>query len=130
VGATGHRILNQVFGAAAVLKQAYNPDSFFPIHRDDFWKPFLPEYAQECADACRGAYTLHLWNNIVVEMGIWKELAPPEGSFLWTCLRERGLLHLFRHTYPADVIRHLVTNWKFRKSGANAEVVNLAGKCS
>jgi hypothetical protein len=125
-GATGPRLLNQVFGATAVLKQAHPPSSFFPIHYDAFWKPFLPECAQECADACRDAYTLHLWNNIVVQMGVWKELAPPEGSFLWTCLRDRGLLHLFRDTYPAEVMRNMVVNWKFRKSGADIGVVKLA----
>ncbi len=125
-GATGPRLLNQVLGATAVLKQAHPPNRFFPIHYDDFWKPFLPECARECADACRDAYTLHLWNNIVVRMGVWKELAPPEGSFLWTCLRERGLLHLFRDTYPAEVMRHMVTNWKFRKNGADIGVVKLA----
>ena len=125
-GATGPRLLNQVFGATVVLKQAHPPSSFFPIHYDAFWKPFLPECAPECADACRDAYTLHLWNNIVVRMGIWKELAPPEGSFLWTCLRDRGLLHLFRDTYPAEVMRNMVVNWKFRKSGADIGVVKLA----
>ncbi|HJS83900.1 MAG TPA: hypothetical protein VJ779_00380 [Acetobacteraceae bacterium] len=125
-GATGPRLLNQVLGATAVLKQAHPPNRFFPIHYNDFWKPFLPECAPECAEACRDAYTLHLWNNIVVRMGVWKELAPPEGSFLWMCLRERGLLHLFRDTYPAEVMRHMVTNWKFRKSGADIGVVQVA----
>jgi len=125
-GATGPRLLTQVLGAAAVLKQTHPPGRFFPVHYDDFWKPFLPECAQECADACRDAYTLHLWNHRVVRMGVWKEVAPPEGSFLWTCLRDRGLLPLFRHTYPADVMRHLVENWKFRKSGADVGLTNLA----
>lgn len=125
-GATGPRLLNQVFGATAVLEQAHAPNNFFPVYYDDFWKPFLPECAEECTDASRGAYTLHLWNNVVVKMGVWKELAPPEGSFLWTCLRDRGLLYLFRDTYPADVMRCMVTNWKFRKNGADIGVVKLA----
>jgi hypothetical protein len=125
-GATGPRLLNQVFGATAVLQQAHAPNSFFPIHYDEFWKPFLPECARECADASRSAYTLHLWNNIVVRLGVWKELAPPEGSFLWICLRDRGLLHLFRDTYPVDVMRHMVANWQFRKNGADIGVVKLA----
>lgn len=125
-GATGSRLLNRVFGPMAVLEQAHAPTDFFPIHFDDFWKPFLPECAEECADASRTAYTLHLWNNIVVRMGVWKELAPPEGSFLWACLRDRGLLYFFRDTYPVDVMRHMVTNWKLRKNGADIGMLKLA----
>jgi hypothetical protein len=120
-GATGPRLLTKVMGTAAVFDQAHPPKSFFPIHShyDEFWKPFLPEYTPECVEATRDAYTLHLWNNIVVQMGVWKELAPPEGSFLWNCLHDRGVLGLFRHTYPADVMRQMVANWRFRKNGAD-----------
>jgi hypothetical protein len=125
-GATGPTLLTQVMWAAAIFDQAHPPKSFFPIHYDDFWKPFLPECTPECLEATRDAYTLHLWNNILVRMSIWKELAPPEGSFLWNCLHDRGVLQLFRHTYPADVMRQMVANWKFRKNGADLSMPKLA----
>ena len=125
-GATGPRLLTHVMGGTAIFEQAHPPSSFFPIHYDDFWKPFLPECRPECVEAARGSYTLHLWNNIVVRMGVWKELAPPEGSFLWDCLRDRGLLSLFRDTYPAEVMRRMVETWHFRKNGADIGIVKLA----
>lgn len=123
-GATGPRLLTQVMGSA-IFEQAHPPRYFFPIHYDDFWKPFLPECTPECMAAARDAYTLHLWNNIVVRMGFWKELAPPEGSFIWNCLHDRGLLPLFRDTYPAEVMHRMVETWQFRKNGADIGIVKL-----
>jgi hypothetical protein len=125
-GATGPRLLNQVLGSETVLRQAQSADRFFPVHYDDFTKPLLPEHADACEALCEGAVTLHLWNNIIVRLGYWKELAPPEDSFLWLKLREFGLLSLFRDTYPADVMRNMVTNWMLRKSGGDIGALKLA----
>jgi hypothetical protein len=124
-GATGPRLLRQVVGTTALFEQAHPPSNFFPIDHLDFWKPFLPEYTPECFERTRKAYTLHLWNNILVRMGVWKELAPPEGSFLWDCLYDSGLLSLFRNTYPAEVIRRMVETWHFRKNGADIGILQV-----
>jgi hypothetical protein len=124
-GATGPRLLNQVLGAATVLQQADPEHSYFPIHYDDFYKPLLPSAAEECEALCDQAYTLHLWNNIVVRLGYWKEMAPPAGSFLWKQLHRLGLLHVFRDTYPAEIMENMVTNWLLRKSGGDIGVVKL-----
>ena len=125
-GATGPRLLSQVIGKRAMLEQAHAPDVFFPIHYDDFYKPLLVECREECERSCASAYTLHLWNNIVVRLGYWKELAPPEGSFLWARLEALGLLGYFRETYPAKVMSQLVTNWLYRKSGGDIGVLGVA----
>ncbi len=125
-GATGPRLLNQVLGADTILRQARPANAFFPVHYDDFTKPLLPEMAAECEALCAGAHTLHLWNNIIVRLGYWKELAPPEGSFLFNRLQAHDLLGLFRDVYPAAVMRNMVTNWHFRKSGGDIGAVKLA----
>ena len=124
-GATGPRLLNQVLGLSSMLDRAYGPEVFYPVHYDLFWKPLLPEYLDECVALSRDAFTLHLWNNIVVRLGYWKEMAPPEGSFLYSAFREAGVLPLFKETYPAEVIRHMVTNWLFRKSGGDIGVLKV-----
>ncbi len=125
-GATGPRLLGQVIGKRAMLEQAHEPAQFFPIHYDDFTKPFLAEHRDECERACEHAYTLHLWNNIVVRLGYWKELAPPEGSFLWSRLKALDLLGYFRDTYPASVMSQLVANWQYRKTGADVGALGVA----
>jgi hypothetical protein len=124
-GATGPRLLNQVLGATAILQQARPEHCFFPVHYDDFYKPLLPDMADECEALCAESQTLHLWNNIVVRLGYWKELAPPAGSFLWRRLQHMGLLSLFRDTYPEEVMQNMVTNWLLRKSGGDIGVVKL-----
>lgn len=124
-GATGPRLLSQVLGKQTILQEAHAPEVFFPIHYDDFWKPFLPACREECEQRCGTAFSLHLWNNIVVNLGVWKELAPPEGSFLWARLQERDLLPLFQGTYPAGVMQNMVTNWLYRKSGGDIGVLKL-----
>ena len=125
-GATGPRLLTKVFGTNNVIARAAPPEIFFPIHYDDFCLPLLPEAADQCADLCHRASTLHLWNNLVVSLGYWKDLAPPKDSYLWRELRRLELLHLFKDTYPAEVMRAMVTNWRFRKSGADIGVLKLA----
>ena len=124
-GATGPRLLTRVFGAD-ILRTAAPPEVYFPIHYDQFWKPFLPEAADECEALCARAVTNHLWNNIVVAMGVWKELAPPEGSFLHRRLAEQGSLGLFRDVYPAAVMRRMVENWRLRKTGGDIGILALS----
>jgi hypothetical protein len=74
-GQTGPRLLTSVFGAD-VMARSYGPEQFFPIHYDEFWKVFLPEYQAECAALCEKAYTLHLWNNIVTKVGVCRPRDP------------------------------------------------------
>jgi hypothetical protein len=125
-GATGPRLLTQVIGRTVVLQHAHAPETFFPVHYDEFWKPFLPAYREECERYCSTACTMHLWNNIVVNLGVWKELAPPEGSFLWAQLQHKGLLGLFRDVYPEQIMQNMVTNWLYRKSGGDIGALRLA----
>ena len=82
-------------------------------------KAFLPEYADECAELCRNSHTMHLWNNIVVDLGIWKDFMPPKGSFLSNRFCADGSDGYFRDTYPEDVMRSMVQNWRGRFSGAD-----------
>ncbi len=125
-GATGPRLLTQILGRETVMREARPAGLFFPIHYDDFWKPFLPDYRAECEQRCARAFSLHLWNNLVVSLGIWKDIAPPEGSFLHDRLQKLGLLSLFRDVYPATVMANLVENWRFRKSGGDIGILKVA----
>ena len=117
-GDTGPRLLTKVFGSG-ISAEAFAPEVFFPLHFKFFWKAFLPEYADECAELCRNSYTMHLWNNIVVDLGIWKDFMPPKGSFLSNRFCADGSDGYFRDTYPEDVMRSMVQNWRGRFSGAD-----------
>jgi hypothetical protein len=45
---------------------------------------------------------------------------------MWKQLQAMDLLGLFKDTYPVEVMRAMVTNWRFRKSGGDIGVVKLA----
>lgn len=124
-GATGPVLLTELYKGSAFFEEAFEPKYFYPVLYDVFWKVFLPEERDACAELCREAYTLHLWNNIVVELGFWKHIAPPEGSFLHEKLAEAGVLDLFEGTYPAPVMRRMIENWRLRYTGGDVGIGNL-----
>jgi hypothetical protein len=117
-GETGPRLLTQVFGGR-VAREARGKERFFPIHYDEFWKVFVPEHFDTCAALCRGSYTLHLWNNIVDRLGFWKDLLPPEGSFLHHVFTADGSAGYFPATFPKSNMRQLIENWQGRQSGSS-----------
>lgn len=125
-GETGPKLMTAVFGKTQAFQDAFPPQTFYPILYDVFWKVFLPEHRDECAEMCRDAYTLHLWNNIVVQLGVWKAMAPPQGSYLYELFAENDSLGFFQGVYPAAVMRRMVENWSNRFSGADVGLGNLA----
>lgn len=124
-GETGPDLLTKVFGSA-IVAQALGPELFFPIHYNDFWKVFLPEYYDECEELCSRGFSLHLWNNIITKAGIWKDVLPPQGSYLERCFVENGVADLFVGTYPATAMQHIIDNYRMRMSGSLKDVTRLA----
>lgn len=124
-GETGPMLLSSLYKGSPAFAEAFEPKYFYPVLYDIFWKVFLPEERDSCAELCRDAYTLHLWNNIVVQLGVWKNIAPPEGSFLHEKLADAGHLDLFEAAYPAAIMRRMVENWRLRHTGGDVGVGNL-----
>ena len=124
-GETGPQLLTTIYSQSSFTKDAFQPPFFYPILYDVFWKVYLPEEREACEKLCSQAFTLHLWNNIVVKLGVWKKLAPPEGSFLHALFDEVGLLNQFEGTYPADVLRRMIDNFRFRETGGDVAIGNL-----
>lgn len=123
-GSTGPALVTKIFGDSAV-NEAEPLERFYPIHWNKWWQVFLPEKYDWCVDECRHTDALHLWNSIVERAGYWKDLAPPEGSFLHQCLRDRGLLDNFTDTCPASVMRRLADADVKLKTGAHYQFKEL-----
>ncbi|MBN3803122.1 hypothetical protein GXB81_08655 [Paraburkholderia sp. Ac-20336] len=105
-GDTGPRLLTAVYGVKAGLPESL----FYPVHFDDYYKPFLPRHFEECAALCSDAYTLHLWNNRVVKMALFKRIGPPAGSFLHHVFEQSGANRRFGEFYPANVMQTMIDN--------------------
>ena len=124
-GETGPLLLTKEFGRKVLLSSAFEADRFYAIDHDDFWKVFLPEFADECESRTYRAWGVHLWNNIVDTLGYWKRIAPPVGSYLHNALAADDLLDPFLRTYPASVMKQMVSNFRLRKTGEDLGIKQL-----
>ncbi len=117
-GETGPRLLTSVLGDR-MAREAQRKELFFPIHYSEFWKMFDPEHFAACEKLCKEAFTLHLWNSIVEKFGFWKNLLPPEGSFLHHLFTADGSAACFAATFPSANMRQLISNWQSRQTGSS-----------
>lgn len=112
-GETGPRLLTAVYGLAEGLPESV----LYPVHFDAFWKVFLPSHRDECETLCADATTLHLWNNLVVKMGVFKKIGPPRGSFLHAMFEQCRSNDLFVEFYPESVMKVMVHNAVIKLGG-------------
>ncbi|ACB23176.1 hypothetical protein Mrad2831_1169 [Methylobacterium radiotolerans JCM 2831] len=125
-GETGPRLLTEIFGEQSIRKVAHPPNDFFPISHNDFWRVFLPSERDWCESRCKESFSVHLWNNIVDRLGIWKRIAPPAGSWLAARYEADGTAGMFDASYPPEVMRRMIDNWILRKSGDDLGIKSVA----
>ena len=94
-----------------------DPKEFMPVQYDEYYKLLLPEFAEECAERCRNAKTVHLYNNILDKIGVCKILLPPEGSYLHYLFSAQKQVDGFSGVYPVSTMRALIENWRMRFTG-------------
>ncbi|MBB2202540.1 hypothetical protein HLH28_13325 [Gluconacetobacter tumulisoli] len=116
-GETGPLLLTRLLPGKENRPRLSRQDMFYPISHSDIYKVLLPEFRDECSEKCMNAITVHLFNNILVRLGYWKDVAPPMGSFLYEHLAACNALGYFAATYPEDVMRHVIENFRFRLNG-------------
>jgi hypothetical protein len=90
---------------------------FMPIPFKEHYKLLLPEFAEECAEKCRNAKTVHVYNTILGRIGVCKILLPPEGSYLHYLFTSQKQADGFCGVYPVSVIRTLIENWRMLFTG-------------
>jgi hypothetical protein len=125
-GETGPKLLTEIFGEQSILKVAHPPHDFFPIGHDDFWRVFLPSERDWCEARCKESFAVHLWNNIVDRLGVWKRIAPPAGSWLASRYEADGTAGMFDASYPPEVMQRMIDNWILRKSGDDLGIKSIA----
>ena len=125
--AAGQRILKKIFHKELAAGGGFfkRPEKFMPIHHDEYYKLLLPECAEECVQSCEEATTIHLYNNILDKIGVYKNLLPPEGSYLNHLFTSHGHGSHFIGTYPASVMRNLIEGWRMRLSGESLGIKNV-----
>lgn len=78
----GPGLLTRVLTRLNMQGVALPPQAFYPV---SYLAPLLalhPDKTEEMDRLCQGAYTYHLWNEILRRLAIPKNILPPEGSWL------------------------------------------------
>ena len=78
----GPSLLTRVLTRLNLQSVAQPPQAFYPV---SYLAPLLalhPDKIAEIQRLCQGAYTYHLWNEILRRLAIPKNILPPEGSWL------------------------------------------------
>ena len=81
-GAVGPALITHFLSRHSMLHQVMSAEAFCPIH----WKcadwALDPERLEEAIALCRNAHCYHIWNEVLRDLRIPKNLMPPAGSFL------------------------------------------------
>ena len=124
-GETGPSLLRNCVKRSPRAIDVYDSQYFYPLHHDDIWRVLLPSQYDYCVEQCSRAATLHLFNNILCRMGYWKEIGPPEGSYLHTVFDKAGVLDEFAQFYPEKVMLAVVENFCMRQNGKDLGIGSI-----
>ncbi len=107
-GALGPFLLTPVLEKHGLYERAFDPRVCYPLGPEQFWRPFLPGWRDQVAEAVEGATFLHLWSEAIHWAGYAFDLRPPEGSYLWERFCRAGALDRFRGGCSEDEVRRLM----------------------
>ena len=111
-GAIGPYLLTEIAETHGVDQTAADPDRYFPVAPDEFWRLFDPASRDIVAKVARTAELLHLWSELLRRVGYDFNAAPPRGAYLHDLFAEIGALELFRRTCGADEIEAISARWR------------------
>lgn len=123
-GETGPLLLDSVFSNNKYVNKI-SSEIYYPIDHLNIYRVFLPEEMEWCERNTSQAAALHLFNNILNKIGYWKNIAPPEGSYLHNILRNINALEFFENVYPDYIIRNIINNYNLRLNGEDLGIKNI-----
>jgi len=109
-GAIGPFLLTDVAEAHGVYASARQPEAFFPIAPDDFWRPLLPRWRESVETAVASSTLLHLWSELLRRRGYDLDVGPPEGSYLYAAFERLGALDRFARIYDESELVELLAS--------------------
>ena len=107
-GAIGPFLLTPVLAKYGLTSRALDSRLCYPIEPEQFWKPFLPAYRDQVAEAARGASFLHLWSEAIAWSGYDVSTGPPVGSYLYSEFQRVGALTRFRRICDEDEVLRIM----------------------
>jgi hypothetical protein len=111
-GSSGPELFTRVLENKGRIHEARPKPCAYPVSWREAHASYLSERREEVEDKVEGSPFYHLWNENLRRMGVQKNIAPPEGSYLdrlaeeldviWPCPEVR---------YSDETIRRLAQNW-------------------
>jgi hypothetical protein len=110
-GALGPILLTKLLTSHGLRDKAQATTKFYPIGVVNFWQLLLPKYLEKIVDDTRYSWSVHLWNELYKQIGNWKKICPPLGSYIHSKAQELGCLDRFTATYPESIMYNVIESW-------------------
>ena len=110
-GALGPTLLTRLLTESRLRERAQKIEKFYPFGVVNFWQLLLPIYRDKVLSETQNSWSVHLWNELYKQIGNWKHIGPPEGSFLHMKAQELGCLDRFIAIYPEPIMCNVVETW-------------------
>jgi len=81
-GYIGPALITRVLKREGLGKYPFKSSVFYPVHFANADFAFRPDKIKEVATSCSDSFTYHLWNEIIYQWKVPKNILPPAGSFL------------------------------------------------
>jgi len=110
-GALGPILLTRLLTQSGLREKAQPKEKFYPFGVVNFWQLLLPIYRDKVLTETQHSWSVHLWNELYKQIGNWKQICPPEGSYVHMKAQELGCLDRFMAIYPNQLIYDVVESW-------------------
>ena len=110
-GAIGPYLLTEAAEAEGVYATSTEPQRFYPIGPDAFWRLVDPASRSLVEEAVSGAVFVHLWSELLRRVGYDFDAAPPPGAYLYDKFAELGTLPRFRRVCEVAEVAAIVARW-------------------
>jgi tetratricopeptide (TPR) repeat protein len=100
------KVINEQF--PEIRQRTRETSLFYPLHWKEAGWVLAPSKAAEARERTRESWFVHLWNEVLTRNGYYKDLMPPEDSYLRELVSLHQLEDIFVGSPPAHIIEGLV----------------------
>ncbi|MFB6249499.1 MAG: glycosyltransferase [Salinibacter sp.] len=111
-GSSGPELFTRVLEDKGRIHEARPKPCAYPVSWREAHASYLSERREEVEDKVEGSPFYHLWNENLRRMGVQKNIAPPEGSYLDRLAKELDVTWPCPEVcYSDETVRRLAQNW-------------------
>jgi tetratricopeptide (TPR) repeat protein len=111
-GALGPKLVTRLISEEfqGVSAKAHERSQFYPLHWTQAGWVLLPDRASVVQNESANSWFIHLWNEVLTRSGYYKDLLPPNGSYLRDLIRKHDLESIFVGQPSEETLKCFVAN--------------------